>query len=144
LGAAFPRLLQASQRAAEPTFHVTRTIETDHAISFACRSESHFNLGLIYERRDMLAEAEQEMLTSLRLNPEQADARNMLGVIYARQGKTAQASVQWRDLLRDEPSFGPPRTNLIIVAGKQPVPSADKEARMKPPPRVVRPEDWRL
>jgi hypothetical protein len=29
-----------------------------------------FNLGLIYERRDMLAEAEQEMLVSLRLEPE--------------------------------------------------------------------------
>lgn len=29
------------------------------------RPESHFNLGLIYERRDMLTEAEQEMLAAL-------------------------------------------------------------------------------
>jgi Flp pilus assembly protein TadD len=40
--------------------------------------ESHYNLGLIYERRDMLTDAEQEMLASLRLEPEQLDARNML------------------------------------------------------------------
>jgi Flp pilus assembly protein TadD len=42
------------------------------------RPESHYNLGLIYERRDMLTDAEQEMLASLRLEPEQLDARNML------------------------------------------------------------------
>jgi Flp pilus assembly protein TadD len=45
----------------------------------------------------MLAEAEQEMLASLRLEPEQLDARNMLGVIYARQGDKARASAQWHD-----------------------------------------------
>lgn len=100
------------------------------------RPESHFNLGLIYERRDMLAEAEQEILAALRLEPEQLDARNMLGVIYARQGKTAQAAVQWRDLLHDAPGFGPARTNLAILGGKQPVASDDKEARVYPRPPV--------
>jgi Flp pilus assembly protein TadD len=39
--------------------------------------ESHYNFGLIYERRDMLFEAEQEMLVAPRLEPEQLDARNM-------------------------------------------------------------------
>jgi Flp pilus assembly protein TadD len=58
--------------------------------------ESHYNLSLIYEQRDMLADAEQEMLVAVRLEPEQLDARNMLGVIYAEQGRIAQASVQWR------------------------------------------------
>src|SRR3984957_5954795 len=48
-------------------------------------SESHFNLALVYERRRMLADAEREMLASLRLNPDQPDARNTLGVIYAEQ-----------------------------------------------------------
>ena len=42
-------------------------------------SQNHtYNLGLIYERRDMLADAEQEMLASLRLEPEQLDASNRL------------------------------------------------------------------
>jgi Flp pilus assembly protein TadD len=51
----------------------------------------------------MLAEAEQEMLASLRLEPEQLDARNMLGVIYARQGDKAQAAAQCAS--RDEAAF---------------------------------------
>jgi len=49
-------------------------------------SESHFNLALAYERRGLLADAESEMLASLRLNPGQLDARNSLGVI-CRGGK---------------------------------------------------------
>ena len=44
------------------------------------------------------------MLASLRLEPEQLDARNMLGVILARQGDKARAAVQWRDLLRNGPT----------------------------------------
>lgn len=51
------------------------------------RYESHFNLALVEESRGMLADAESEALASLRLNREQADARNLLGVIYAQEGK---------------------------------------------------------
>jgi cytochrome c-type biogenesis protein CcmH/NrfG len=75
----------------------------------------------------MLAEAEQEMLASLRLEPEQLDARNMLGVIYARQGDKARAAAQWRDVLRNAPDHGPARANVTILDGKQPVPASEKE-----------------
>jgi cytochrome c-type biogenesis protein CcmH/NrfG len=75
----------------------------------------------------MLAEAEQEMLASLRLEPEQLDARNMLGVIYARQGDKARAAAQWRDGLRNAPDHGPARANVTILDGKQPVPASEKE-----------------
>jgi tetratricopeptide (TPR) repeat protein len=44
--------------------------------------ESHFNLALVYERRGLLADAEREMMASLKLGPGQPDARNLLGVIY--------------------------------------------------------------
>ncbi len=77
--------------------------------------ESHYNLGLLYERRDMLIEAQQEMLSNLRLAPKQQDARNMLGVTYARQRKKAEASAQWRALLREAPDYSQARTNLAIV-----------------------------
>ncbi len=93
------------------------------------RPESHYDLGLIYERRDMLTEAEQEMLATLRLDPDQLDARNMLGIIYARQGQRNRATDQWRDLLRDAPGYGPARANLAILDGKQFVPADEKEAR---------------
>ncbi len=72
-------------------------------------------LGLLYERRDMLTEAQKEMLSNLRLAPKQQDARNMLGVTYARQGKKAEASAQWRALLREAPDYSQARTNLAIV-----------------------------
>jgi cytochrome c-type biogenesis protein CcmH/NrfG len=75
----------------------------------------------------MLTDAEQEMVASLRLEPEQLDARNMLGVIYARQGDKARASAQWRDLLRNAPDYGPARANLTILDGKQTVPASEKE-----------------
>ena len=65
--------------------------------------ESHYNLGLAYERRGMLPEAEREMLSTLRLEPKELDARNMLGLIYAWQGKKAEASAQWSALLREAP-----------------------------------------
>src|SRR6266478_4420592 len=49
-------------------------------------SESHFDLALAYERHELLADAEREMLASLRLNPGQPDVWNSLGVIYAEEG----------------------------------------------------------
>ena len=39
-------------------------------------SESHFDLALVHERRGLLADAERETLSSLRLNPSQPDVRN--------------------------------------------------------------------
>ncbi len=75
----------------------------------------------------MLTDAEQEMLASLRLEPEQIDARNMLSVIYARQGRKALAFAQWRDLLRNAPDYGPARANLTILDGKQTIPASQKE-----------------
>jgi len=53
--------------------------------------ESHFNLALIDERRGVLADAAHEALESLRLNPEQEGARNLLAVIYARQNMIARS-----------------------------------------------------
>lgn len=66
-------------------------------------SESHFNLALVDERRGMLTNAEHEIRSSLLLNPEQPDARNLLGVIYAQERKNADASLLWRELVRDVP-----------------------------------------
>jgi hypothetical protein len=75
--------------------------------------EGHFNLGLAYERHGRLAEARQEMLISLRLDPNQAEARNMLGVIYAEDGNYVLARQVWSDLAGI--GFEPARTNLTIL-----------------------------
>jgi Flp pilus assembly protein TadD len=81
-------------------------------------AESHFNLALVYERRGLLADAEREMLASLRLNRGQPDARNSLGVIYAEEGKTVRASLIWRELVREVPDYEPARRNLALLGSQ--------------------------
>jgi tetratricopeptide (TPR) repeat protein len=97
-------------------------------------SESHFNLALVFQRRGMLADAEREMLASLRLNPDQPDAWNTLGVIYAEQGRTARAWLVWRELVRDMPDYDPPRTNLSILSSQNNIADAETAAAVPPPP----------
>ncbi len=103
------------------------------------QSESHFNLGLVEERRGMLADAEHEMLASLLLNPGQVDARNLLGVIYAQEGNTDRAHLVWRELLRDVPGYEPARTNLAIVGSLSKI-ATDETPALVLPPRAIRDE----
>jgi Flp pilus assembly protein TadD len=81
-------------------------------------SESHFNLALVYERLGRFADAEREMLASLRLDPEQPDARNLLGVVYAEEGKSQRASLVWRELVHDVPEYEPARENLGLLGNQ--------------------------
>ncbi len=77
--------------------------------------ETHFNLGLAYERLGMYGDARQETLWSLKLDPKQIDARNQLGVIYAEQGDFARAHDEWTALANADPQYQPARTNLAIL-----------------------------
>ena len=101
-------------------------------------SESHFNLALVYERRRLLTDAEREMLASLRLNPDQPDARNTLGVIYAEEGRTARAWLVWRELVRDMPDYDPARTNLALLGSQNEVVPDETEAVVPPPAASVK------
>jgi len=96
------------------------------------RSESHFNLALVYERRGILKEAEHETLASLRLTPWQPDTRNLLGVIYAREGKIVRALLVWHDLVREAPDYEPARKNLAILSN---IGSLGETAVVVPPQR---------
>jgi Flp pilus assembly protein TadD len=98
-------------------------------------SESHFNLALVYERRGLDADAEREMLASLRLDPAQPDARNALGAIYAREGKTVSAALVWRELVREAPDYEPARTNLALLGSQIEV--ARETAAVGPPPSAA-------
>jgi tetratricopeptide (TPR) repeat protein len=101
-------------------------------------SESHFDLALVYERRRLLADAEREMLASLRLNPGRPDARNALGVIYAEEGNTDRASTVWRGLVREAPDYEPARKNLELVGGRVEVAPGQTAAAVPPPAAAVR------
>jgi tetratricopeptide (TPR) repeat protein len=64
-------------------------------------SESHFNLALVEAQRGMLSDAEHEALESLRLNPEQPDALNLLAVIYSRENPTERGSLLSGEVVRE-------------------------------------------
>ena len=106
-------------------------------------AESHFNLALAYERRGLLADAERETQASLRLNPRQPDARNLLGVIDAQEGQTVRASLVWRELLRDVPDYEPARTNLALLGSPDEVARGETAAVVPPAVAVKAVEDQR-
>jgi tetratricopeptide (TPR) repeat protein len=99
--------------------------------------ESHFNLALAYERRGLLADAERETLASLRLNPRQPDARNLLGAIDAQEGQTVRASLVWRELVRDLPDYEPARTNLALLGSPNEVARGETAVVVPPPAAAV-------
>ena len=99
-------------------------------------AESHFNLALAYERRGMHADAERETLASLRLNPGQPDARNLLGVIDAQEGQTVRASLVWRELVNDVPDYEPARANLALLGISNEI-ARGKTAAVVPPPAAA-------
>jgi Flp pilus assembly protein TadD len=80
--------------------------------------QSHFNLALVYERRGLVADAEREMLASLKLDPGQPDARNLIGVICAEERETEGASLVWRELIHDVPDYEPARENLRLLSNQ--------------------------
>lgn len=90
--------------------------------------EAHFELARLDERIGMFAEAEHETLTSLRLSPEHAEARNLLGVIYAEQGRTARAYSIWRELVQELPDYAPARINLSLLDSATPASSGQRAA----------------
>ena len=94
-------------------------------------SESHYNLALAYERRGLFAKAEHEMLASLRLDPGQKDAQNMLGVIYAEEGKPVRALQVWRELLSEAPGYEPARANLALLDSPSEVARGEAAADVK-------------
>jgi tetratricopeptide (TPR) repeat protein len=101
-------------------------------------SESHFNLAFVYERRGLLADAKRETLASIRLNPRQPDALNLLGVIDAQQGQTVRASLVWREIVRDLPDYEPARANLALLGNPNEVARGETAVVVPPPAAAVR------
>lgn len=58
------------------------------------------------------------MLASLKLDPEQPDARNLIGVIYVEERETERASVVRRELVHDVPDYQPARENLRLLSNQ--------------------------
>jgi tetratricopeptide (TPR) repeat protein len=74
--------------------------------------ESHYNLGLAYERRGLYGDAERQALASFRLNPDDPYTRNSLALIFAEEGKISRRGAADAferdeiDRLTDDVTFG--------------------------------------
>ena len=78
------------------------------------------------------------MLSSLRLNPGQPDARNSLGAIYAEEGKTVRAVLVWRELVRETPDYEPARKNSRLLGSLGEVARGGTAAVSFPPAAAVK------
>jgi tetratricopeptide (TPR) repeat protein len=75
------------------------------AVQYASKNpDSHYTLGLIYEKREQYAEAERAMREALMVNPNYADVYFSLGILYA-------------DELKDEPKSVDAFTRYLELGG---------------------------
>jgi tetratricopeptide (TPR) repeat protein len=78
-------------------------------------AETHFNLGLAYERAGLLQRARDEISASLKLDPDQRDAENELAVVYAEMSDSGAAQAIWARLLQSDPSDPAALANLATL-----------------------------
>jgi tetratricopeptide (TPR) repeat protein len=95
----------------------TEALQT--ASSLADRPEVHFNLGIVYERRRMLREAEIEVHRALTQSPNDPDYLNMLAVVAADKGNVAEARDIWLTILFHHPQYPRAAANLRILHALQ-------------------------
>jgi len=79
---------------------------------YAEDSEAHFGLSEAYRRKGALVLAEQHLLETLRLDPENVDARLNLGVVYLQMERWEDA-IRVDSLLIQDPLFFRPARALV-------------------------------
>jgi tetratricopeptide (TPR) repeat protein len=80
-------------------------------------SDTHFTVGLVYERSERLAEAEQCYREALRLSPDHRGARNQLALIQMRRGDNYGAVQGFAAVAAsDQGESGAGEHNLRVVA----------------------------
>ena len=77
--------------------------------------EPRFDLGLVYERRGMLREAESELLEALAIAPDRSEYLNMLAVIAAERGEIVRARSIWTSILSRDPQDESAAANLRLL-----------------------------
>ncbi len=83
------------------------------------RPEPHFDLGLVYERRGMLREAEAELLQAVAAEPYRSDYLNMLAVVAAEQGDIGRARKIWTSIVSRDPQDREAAQNLEVLETAQ-------------------------
>lgn len=92
----------------------SKTVQ-DSPISFRAR----FNLGLEYEGKGLLSEAEKEYRITLKINPKHYKAHKHMGMILLRKGMVDEAEFEFREALRIKPDYADAYFYLAKVLGKK-------------------------
>lgn len=84
------------------------------------------DLGNAYLRQHMLPQAQAALKRALEINPDQAEAQNLLGLVAVEKNDPAQAEAQFRDALRSQPDLAEAHNNLgNVLAGAHSYPEAE-------------------
>jgi predicted CXXCH cytochrome family protein len=84
------------------------------------------DLGNAYLRQRMLPHAQQALKRALEINPNQAEAQNLLGLVAVQKNDSAGAEAQFRDALRSQPDLAEAHNNLgNVLAGAHRYPEAE-------------------
>lgn len=76
---------------------------------------AHINLGIAYQRKGALANAEASLKVALAQNPRHPVALNELGIVERRTGDFGSARAHFETALSLHPDFQPARKNLGIL-----------------------------
>jgi len=74
--------------------------------------ETHFNMGILYEREDQLEKALSSYEATLQCIPNHAGAMNNIGALYLRVGKPAPARMLLAKVLKKDPAHASAHVNL--------------------------------
>jgi predicted CXXCH cytochrome family protein len=84
------------------------------------------DLGNAYLRQRMLPQAQQALTRALEINPDQAEAQNLLGLVAVQKNNPADAEARFRGALRSQPDFPEAHNNLgNVLAGAHNYPEAE-------------------
>ena len=73
---------------------------------------ARINLGIALLERQRVAEAGEEFVHAIRLDPANPTAHKSLGVVLAKQGRMPQAVAEFQEAVRLDPSDEGSRKNL--------------------------------
>ena len=99
-----------------PTFSLSSTTSTDLSfISKPSISIEPDNLGIAYSRLDKPAQAENNFLKSLSINPDHPVANNEFALFKRKRGQFQEARVLFERAVESYPEYLPARKNLGIL-----------------------------
>jgi len=76
---------------------------------------AHFMLGKAYKDADLAEDAEKELLTAIKLDPENAKAHVILGNIAGNQGRLEEASLAYQQAISIDATMWQPHRNLAQI-----------------------------